>query len=255
MTAQITYSFFDNGRNICIAVCLAIAANVILDYQFTLFQNSSFFISESLLFSTYWLLYFPFVWFFVRQVRSKRLVEKGSLAAMMILVHQLLYPAIVWLISKVFFSHTFNYWQTFNFGLSAYFIKTALIYVFLSAFFSATKNKKEEKRFLRFIWVSDAQNRKINLATEDILYFSANSPYINIHHSSKRYLNSDTLKSIESQLDPEVFVRIHKSCVVNISKVKSKQSRQNGDYDITLVNSDVLRVSRSYAKKFNSAYR
>jgi DNA-binding LytR/AlgR family response regulator len=60
------------------------------------------------------------------------------------------------------------------------------------------------------------------------------------------------LKSLENQLDKKQFIRIHKSHIINLQKIISYQSRQNGDYDVTLSDGTVLRVSRNYAKDFKS---
>lgn len=180
-----------------------------------------------------------------------------------IIMHQFTYPALVWILSEIFYYHTFSYWQTFSFSLSNYFIITAIIYLVTFAFFFKRKTQEEsttievetkEENFITSIIVADSNNKKILLQVEDILYFSANSPYINIYHSSKKYLHTETLKSLETQLDRKQFVRIHKSHIVNLSKIQSIQSRQNGDYDVTLSDNTILRVSRSYAKNFKSKF-
>lgn len=111
----------------------------------------------------------------------------------------------------------------------------------------------ESPHFIHSILISD-KNKKFWLQIEDILYISANSPYIYIYHPSKRYLHAQTLKLLQTQLDDRYFVRIHKSHIVNIQKISSVQSRQNGDYDITLVNNIKLRVSRNYAKSFKEKF-
>ncbi|MFW0735990.1 LytR/AlgR family response regulator transcription factor [Flavobacterium sp. T12S277] len=184
-----------------------------------------------------------------------------------IVLHLFSYPILVWIISKVFYYHTFSYWQTFNFGLSAYFIKTVIIYGF-SLLVVILWNKKSqslplkekvdgqtnEQNFIRSILISDRNNTKQLLEVNDVLYFAANSPYITIYHSSKKYLHAETLRSLETQLDGKQFVRIHKSHIVNIDKISAIQSRQNGDYDITLLEHTTLRVSRSYAKNFKSKF-
>ncbi|WP_291285497.1 LytTR family DNA-binding domain-containing protein [Flavobacterium sp.] len=184
-----------------------------------------------------------------------------------IVLHLFSYPILVWMISKTFYYHTFSYWQTFNFGLSAYFIKTVIIYGF-SLLVVVLWNRKSqslplkekvdgqtnEQNFIRSILISDRNNKKQLLEVKDILYFAANSPYITIYHSSKKYLHTETLRSLENQLDGKQFVRIHKSHIVNIDKVSAIQSRQNGDYDITLLEHTTLRVSRSHAKNFKSKF-
>ncbi|MNY49270.1 Sensory transduction protein LytR [compost metagenome] len=92
------------------------------------------------------------------------------------------------------------------------------------------------------------------LDVNDIFYISANSPYVNIYHISKKYLHNETLKSLENQLDQQHFIRIHKSYIVNLQKITCYQSRQNGDYDVVLSDGAILRVSRNYAKHFKSKF-
>lgn len=165
--------------------------------------------------------------------------------------------------SKIFYTHTFDYGQTFYFGLSAYFIKTVLIYGFLLLAYplrlrenqpaptsEATVKKSEKRPFIDSILVTEGNNTKLVLAVKDILYISANPPYVNIYYCSRKYLHTGKLKSLETQLNGDQFVRIHKSYIANIDAIASIQSRQNGDYDITLRDDTVLRVSRNYAKHF-----
>lgn len=180
--------------------------------------------------------------------------------------HLIFYPALVWALSACFYDHTFNYWQTFNFGLTEHSIKAVLIYSIPYPFAIFYKNKfpksqpineKEEPKvanYLSAMLVTETNNKKMLIAVKDILYFSANPPYVNIHHTSKKYLHTGTLKSLETQLAPEQFVRIHKSLLMNIQYVASYQSRLNGDYDLTLSDGSLLRLSRNYAAAFKTKF-
>lgn len=107
--------------------------------------------------------------------------------------------------------------------------------------------------FLISLIVSDINNQKIVIDTKEILYFSANSPYINIHHQTKKYLYTGTLRNMENRLDTSTFIRIHRSYIINLSKVDLYTSRQNGDYDLKLSDGTELRVSRNYAAAFKTA--
>lgn len=272
MTIQQTYQIFQNKQRISLVVSLCllgmVVANVILDYLFTLFQNSAFYISESLLFSSYWILYLPLLLLLLKLTkRTENIGLKLAFTGSVIAIHLIVYPALVWILSEIFYYHTFAYWQTFNFGLSAYFIKSVLVYGFSLLTFSAfnkrinssqiingVKAENKQQNFINSILISDSNNIKSVLAVNDILYISANSPYVNIHHISKKYLHNETLKSLENQLNGKQFVRVHKSHIVNINKILSIQSRQNGDYDITLSDNTILRVSRSYTRKFKSKF-
>lgn len=270
MKTQPIYSILQSKQKYIFAFCLIlfIAANIILDYLFTIFQNSSFYFSESLLFSSYWVIYILLLPLFFKLVgQLKKITSKLLLTNSAIVLHLIIYPALVWALSEVFYNHTFPYWQTFNFAISAYFIKTVIIYGFLLVIITiygqklqphtiakGTIGENKTKNFISSLIVSDNNSTKIVLAVDDILYFSANTPYINIYHHSKKYLHTETLKSLESQLNNNQFVRIHKSYIVNINKIMSIQSRQNGDYDVTLLDNTILRVSRSYAKNFKDKF-
>lgn len=265
MTVLRTYQLIHRKAKLSIAILSGVAffilANVFIDFYFSGFQNSSFYISESLLFSSYWVLFLPLLAFAAKTIkRAETIAVKLLLAGVTILLHLFSYPALVWLISSIFYYHTFDYWQTFNFGLPAYFLKTVIIYGFSFAAFTLVSNRAREEvenptqkqGFLSAIWVTDHDNKKLLLQVGDIFHFSANPPYVSIYHSSKKYLHTGTLKSLEAQLDKKLFVRIHKSHIVNILKVSSIQSRQNGDYDITLSDGTALRVSRNYAGNFKA---
>lgn len=273
LTIKKTYQIFQYKQkvNFIFVTCivLLIFANVILDFSFTLSQNSSFYISESLLFSSsYWLLFLPLMTLVLKIIRgTEKLNLKLLFVSLGIICHLFSYPALVWIISKIFYYHTFDYWQTLNFGLSAYFIKSVIIYGFSFLTFTLINKKiqltqiekgveaiTDKQDFISSILIVDTNNKKILIKVNDILYFSANSPYISIYISQKRYLHTETLKSLEKQLDNKQFVRIHKSHIVNIHKISSIESRQNGDYDITLSDNTILRLSRNYAKDFKSKF-
>jgi hypothetical protein len=237
---------------------------VATDYLYATWEQSSFFVAESLLFSSFWLCFLPFL-----HLRSRLGTYANSFRSHILYSilatggHLLLYPALVWLLSACLYEHTFAYWQTFRFGTTAHFIKAMLIYGLSYPFTqqqspaaqksSATRQEeKPAQNPVSSILVSDSAHRKTLLATDEIMYVSANPPYVNIFHTSKKYLITATLKSMESRLHAGQFVRIHKSCLVNIHFVKSWQSRLNGDYDLTLLDDTILRVSRNYAPGFKA---
>lgn len=244
----------------CLVVFIAV--NVILDYVFTRFQNSSFYISESLLFSTYWLLYLPLLLLTYKLTQTtQNSIFKLLIISSALVFHLVAYPALVWILSAVFYEHTFDYWQTFNYALSAYFLKTVIVYGFSLVAFTLLNRKTEAieqstaaRNFISSILINDINNRKSVLDVNEILYFSANSPYIDIYQPARKYLYTETLKALETQLNDQQFVRIHKSHIVNLDKVATIQSRQNGDYDLTLADNTMLRLSRNYAKHFKQKF-
>lgn len=69
-----------------------------------------------------------------------------------------------------------------------------------------------------FFVKSSGQRHRIGF--QEILYVESIKDYVNIRTESNEYIVLDTLKSMENQLS-EKFVRIHKSFIVNLDKIKS----------------------------------
>ena len=54
------------------------------------------------------------------------------------------------------------------------------------------------------------------------------------------------MKRLEELLDPEKFVRVHRSTIVNRRRVRSLRPHRNGEYFLKLDNSREVKLSRSY---------
>jgi len=112
--------------------------------------------------------------------------------------------------------------------------------------------KKEPEKIIKYTdtILVNVGGQYITIAVPEILYFSASSPYVTIHLRNKKYLHTRSLAAMGRLVDPGRFIRVHKSHIVNIGEVQGYKSRLNGDYDLTLNDGTVLRVSRNYAKAF-----
>ena len=92
------------------------------------------------------------------------------------------------------------------------------------------------------------------LNTEEVDWIEAEGNYVNIHTAAKKsYLLRETISSLEAQLDPKDFVRIHRSAIVNINRIKELQPWSHGEYHILLHDGTRLTLSRSYREKLQSA--
>ncbi len=94
------------------------------------------------------------------------------------------------------------------------------------------------------------QNNKINiLPIGKIIFFEAQDDYVMINTGESKYLKQKTMKYFEEHLDPNEFIRIHRSYIVNISHVKEIELFDKDSYKAVLKNGTKLSVSRSgYAK-------
>ena len=224
------------------------------DYWESKFQGTSFYFSESFLFSLFWLLLLPLL--HVQSVLYSKFNSGKWIIIVFLLpltLHLFSFPALIWFLSKLLYTHTFSYGQTLQFGIPEYFLKLSLVYSFSILFIQLFKNKSQLLEYstsekINSIVVADGI-KKTNIETKDILFFVANSPYVTIHHSTKKYLHTSTLKSLSNQLNSD-FVRIHKSTIINVKHVDFYTSRLNGDYDVTMSNGCKLRISRTFAAHF-----
>jgi len=233
------------------------------------FKNSAFYFSEAFMFSSFWWLFAPLLFMQYFAVRNKNITQLNFQVAVIILpiiFHLLTFPFLVWVLSKVFYYHTYSFYQTLRYTISEHLYLLALIYsipALAFQFFTRNKNLAEAltdrkienltNQFINTVVVSEG-HKKLTVMVSEIVYLSSNSPYINIHLTSKKFLQNETLKSISAKLNPEQFVRVHKSTIVNIAMVASYSTRLNGDYDLTMKNGTQLRLSRNFAANFKDLF-
>jgi len=79
----------------------------------------------------------------------------------------------------------------------------------------------------------------------DIDYITASGPYAELHVGDKTYAVRERMQTIEEQLDPQLFFRIHRSVIVRLDRIDSLLHRRGGDYAVRLKNGTKLDVSRS----------
>lgn len=80
----------------------------------------------------------------------------------------------------------------------------------------------------------------------DIDYIDVAGHYLCIHVGKEVHLMRGSLGEIEARLDAHEFVRIHRSAIVRLDRVKSLVARRNGDADILLHDGRKLLLSRTY---------
>lgn len=85
--------------------------------------------------------------------------------------------------------------------------------------------------------------------TRDVDWIEAEGDYVCLHASGKKQLIRGKIGELEEKLDPKAFVRIHRSTIVNIDRIKELQPLFYGEYSLSLHNGTKLTVSRSYRQK------
>ena len=88
--------------------------------------------------------------------------------------------------------------------------------------------------------------------SEDVDSIEAEGNYVRLHVAGASHMLRETINSIESQIDPRSFVRIHRSTIVNINRVKELQLWARGEYRVILDNGSCYTLSRGYREHFDA---
>jgi two-component system LytT family response regulator len=88
--------------------------------------------------------------------------------------------------------------------------------------------------------------RMLFLNAHDIDLIKAAGNYVEIHSHGKKFLTRETMNGIESRLPAETFLRIHRSTIVNTSRIQEMQAWYHGEYQIKLSTGLVVYLSRGY---------
>lgn len=96
-------------------------------------------------------------------------------------------------------------------------------------------------------------NRVHLVRVEDIDFVEAEDNYVVVHAASRSYKGRDRISEVESQLDSRRFVRIHRSTIVHVAKIREVQPLTHGDHAVILRDGKVLRVARSRRQALEQA--
>ena len=80
---------------------------------------------------------------------------------------------------------------------------------------------------------------------DEIDYIAASGPYAELVVGGRRHVIREAMQTLEERLDPNRFMRVHRSTIVRLSRVHTLLRGAGGDYEIQLEDGTRLRVSRS----------
>ena len=90
-----------------------------------------------------------------------------------------------------------------------------------------------------------AGGRVTFLKTADVDWIAADDYYIKLHVAGKSHLLRLSMNELEEKLDPKTFLRIHRSTIVNLERVKELHQNPNGEYVAVLKDGTELKLSRN----------
>jgi len=85
--------------------------------------------------------------------------------------------------------------------------------------------------------------------TEDIDWIEAWGDYVRIHVKGSKHVIRERISNLETRLDPGKFVRIHRSAIVQMDRIRELQPMFHGDCQVVLNDSTTLTLSRNYRNR------
>jgi two-component system LytT family response regulator len=99
-------------------------------------------------------------------------------------------------------------------------------------------------------WLPIRNGREtVRVPVDSIEWVDAAGDYLCIHASGHTHILRATMREMETLLDPRLFQRVHRSTIVNLTRVKSLRAHMNGEYFLRLEGGQELKLSRTYRDK------
>ena len=112
------------------------------------------------------------------------------------------------------------------------------------------KTVRKSEKYLKRLAIK-SRDKSVLLMVEEIDYIVSDGNYLYIHFGGKSHLIRASLQYFETRLDPEKFVRIHRSTIINVDSVKEMHPLFNGDQLIVMKDKKQLNLSRKYRDRLN----
>jgi len=116
----------------------------------------------------------------------------------------------------------------------------------------STANKPAREKRL----IIKSGGRVIFIQLDEIDWIEAAANYVRLHVGGKNaYLFREAISRMADKLDASEFIRIHRSFIVNVSRIKELQPCNNGEFMVLLRNGKVLPCSRFYRHALESLWK
>lgn len=94
-------------------------------------------------------------------------------------------------------------------------------------------------------WVPH-RNEMVRVDVGDIDRIDAERDYVRLHCSGRSFLLHHTMSGLDARLDPQVFIRLHRSVIVRKDRIKSLGHDRAGAWHAELVDASMVRIGRTY---------
>lgn len=105
-----------------------------------------------------------------------------------------------------------------------------------------------ESPWIEEFWVPH-RSELVRIAAGDIDRIDAERDYVRLHVGGRNYLLLHTIQRLEDRLDPERFIRLHRSTIMRRDRIAGLKHDGLGVWSAQLVDGDLLRIGRTYLAK------
>jgi two-component system, LytTR family, response regulator len=116
---------------------------------------------------------------------------------------------------------------------------------------SLLEELREERKYPERLIVKSS-GRVFFVRTEEIDWVEASGNYVKVHTKTDAHLLRESMKNMEAKLDPKVFVRIHRSAIVNIDRIKELEPWFHGEYIVIMRDGTRLTASRVFSDRLSA---
>jgi two-component system LytT family response regulator len=116
---------------------------------------------------------------------------------------------------------------------------------------SLLEELREERKYPERLIVKSS-GRVFFVRTEEIDWVEASGNYVKVHTKSDAHLLRESMKNMEAKLDPKIFVRIHRSAIVNIDRIKELEPWFHGEYIVIMRDGTRLTASRVFSDRLSA---
>ncbi|NMM50673.1 LytR/AlgR family response regulator transcription factor [Marinigracilibium pacificum] len=159
---------------------------------------------------------------------------------------------------------SYIYLGNFNFeglgpNITNIFLMAAMLYllVFVGSFLLMSLQIKEHQNIIQELMIEKekmevqvleliSNRKKVKIPYDDIVYIESFSDYINVHTENESITSKEKISAVESML-PDMFIRIHRSFIINKNRLKEYS------YSEVMVDNIQLNIGRTYRKQFKEA--
>ena len=114
------------------------------------------------------------------------------------------------------------------------------------------KEFQRDRGAYRSLFEIKKEGRLISISCETVSWLEAAGNYVTLHCGDLEYLYRGTMNALESELDPSLFLRVHRSRIVNRSFVKNVRYLNNDEYRFTMEGGVRLLSGRTYKEKIQT---